>query len=223
MPARRPLGFIVHEALRGGTAGDLARLAEFRERLYFCFQPWGDALFELVDALAGASRPVRSVAELMFEPASRRGWGSLYQALEQGGIDVESARELLVGQVRPVAADRPLMFAIDASKYPRPDSRYVADVGMQYAAERERYGGAPAVPGSAMQWVTQVDLSTARSTSPSSYRWVHRSWSGSGATGCSSPHRRPDDQTPWAAHPNTDPDSRWTSPPPGDRLMPNTR
>ena len=32
--------------------------------------------FELVDALAGTATPIRSVAELMFAPVARRGWGS---------------------------------------------------------------------------------------------------------------------------------------------------
>jgi len=55
-----------------------------------------------------------------------------------------------------VRRDGPLMFAIDGSKYPRPDTRYVDDVGLQYAAERDHGGGAPAVPGWMMQWVAQV-------------------------------------------------------------------
>jgi DDE superfamily endonuclease len=161
------LEFIVHEALRGDTAGDVARLVEFRDGLSFCLRPREDALFELVDALAGASQRIRSIGELMFEPASRRGWGSLYQALHHGRIDMVAARALLAGQARPVVAGRPLMFAIDVSKYPRPDTRRVADVGMQYAAGRERFGGAPVVPGWAMQWVAQVGLSpvTTRTTS----------------------------------------------------------
>jgi DDE superfamily endonuclease len=137
---------------------DLARLAAFRRELHGCFGRWADTLFELVDALAGATRPIRSVAELMFEPVLRRGWGSLYQALEHGTVDLYAARDLLARQVQDPQAGLPLMFAIDVSKYPRPDTRVVADVGMQYAAERDRRGGVPAVPGWAMQWVAQVGL-----------------------------------------------------------------
>ncbi|MCW6011233.1 transposase [Micromonospora sp. CPCC 205371] len=133
----------------------LAGLVGFRAGLYGCFGRRADVLFELVDALAGASRPIRSVAELMFEPVSRRGWGSLYQALQHGQIDVAAARDLLACSVRlPVVG--PLMFAVDTSKLPRPDTRVVPDVGMQYAAERDRAGGVPAVPGWAMQKVVQV-------------------------------------------------------------------
>jgi DDE superfamily endonuclease/Transposase DDE domain len=151
------LGFIVHETA-GGAATDLTRLAVFRQRLYACFASRADALFELTDALAGADRPVRSVAELMYEPVSRRGWGSLYQALEHGRVDLGAARDLLARQVQQPRAGGPVMFAVDVSKYPRPDTRYTADVGMQYAAERDRHGGSPAVPGWAMQWVAQVGV-----------------------------------------------------------------
>lgn len=147
-------GFIVPE-VAGCDDSDLVRLAAFRRELYGCFGRWADTLFELVDALAGASRPIRSVAELMFEPVLRRGWGSLYQALEHGEIDVAAARDLLARYVR-VPADAPMMFAVDVSKIPRPQTRYVPDVGMQYAAERDRHGGVPAVPGWAMQTVAQV-------------------------------------------------------------------
>jgi hypothetical protein len=144
----------VHDAA-GGVGGDLGRLARFRAELYGCFGRWSDTLFELTDALAGASRPVRSVAELMFEPVLRRGWGSLYQALEHGQMDVAAARDLLARYVQVPSAG-PVMFAVDVSKLPRPDTRFVPDVGMQYAAERDGHGGTPAVPGWAMQWVAQV-------------------------------------------------------------------
>ena len=134
---------------------DLRMLAAFRDQLYRCFGRWADTLFELVDALAGTTRPIRSVAELMFEPVLRRGWGSLYQALQRGVVDMAAARRLLARHMRPAAQ---LMFAVDVSKFPRPDTRYVPDVGMQYAAERDRHGGTPAVPGWAMQWLCQVGL-----------------------------------------------------------------
>jgi hypothetical protein len=150
-------GVIVPDVV-DGVGGDLAGLAAFRAELYGCFGRWADTLFELADALAGASRPIRSVAELMFEPVLRRGWGSLYQALEHGRVDVAAARDLLARYVQVPAAG-PVMFAVDVSKLPRPDTRVVADVGMQYAAERDGHGGTPAVPGWAMQQVAQVAVS----------------------------------------------------------------
>jgi hypothetical protein len=145
----------VHYQSSGVEAAGLDELGRFRTELYSVFGYWADALFELVDALAGAARPIRSVAELMFEPAARRGWGSLYQALEHGEVLVEQARDVLARYVRPCSG--PLMFAIDGSKYPRPDTRHVPDVGWQYDAELDRPGvGAPARPGWMFQWLSQV-------------------------------------------------------------------
>lgn len=134
----------------------LDRLGEFRRGVYGCFGRWADALFELADALAGAGRPVGSIAELMFEPVCRRGWGSLYQALEHGVVDEVAARRLLVAQIEAPRAGRVPLFAVDSSKYPRPYTRHVPDVGLQYAAEQDGYGGAPVVPGWSMQKVAYV-------------------------------------------------------------------
>lgn len=142
----------MHDVADAGVAGvvgtGLVGLAEFRRRLYGCFGLWSDALFELTDALAGAAGPIRSVAELMFEPPARRGWGSLYQALEHGTLDLDAARDLLAAQL---PRNGPLLFAIDASKFARPDTRVVPDVGMQWCAGRRM-----AVPGWSMQWLVRV-------------------------------------------------------------------
>jgi len=155
------VGFIVHREPARREAADLAALAAFRAELYSVFGNWADALFETVDALAGTARPVRSVAELMFDSACRRGWGSLYQALEDGEVVVEQARDVLARWVRPAGSGDggTLMFAVDASTFPRPGTRHVPDVGMQYDAKLDRPGaGSPAVPGWSFQWVAQVGL-----------------------------------------------------------------
>jgi len=157
------VGLIAHDQR---AVDELGCLASFGTGLYGCFGAWADTLFELVDALAGSAGRIRSVAELMFAPVARRGWGSLYQALEHGEIDVDRARDLMVSYVR---RDWPLMFAIDGSKYPRRDTRYVDDVGLQYAAEHDRAGGAPVVPGWMMQWVAQVGGASPSAGSTSSW------------------------------------------------------
>jgi DDE superfamily endonuclease len=131
------------------------RLTAFRFGLYECFDAWPDTLFELVDALTGAARPVRSLAELMFEPRLRRGWGSVYQAMQHGRIDVDLFRRLLVGQTCADAGAGPLVFAMDTTCYPRPDTRLVDDVGMQYTPGRT-VNGSPAVPGWSMQLLVRV-------------------------------------------------------------------
>jgi hypothetical protein len=130
-------------------------LRTFREQVFDCFGRRADALFEVVDALAGADRPLRSVAELMWEPAVRRGWGSLYQALNHGTIDTAMLRDVLAGLVGCGRAGWPLLLAVDATIYPRPDTRVVADVGMQYA-ERGPDSTGRARPGWSLQWMCRV-------------------------------------------------------------------
>ena len=58
-------------------------LRTFRESLYRCFGRRADALFELTDAILTAG-VVPSPVHLSLETVHRRGWGSLYAALNRG-------------------------------------------------------------------------------------------------------------------------------------------
>jgi hypothetical protein len=58
-----------------------AQLAGFRRSFHECLSPWGDALFELCDAVLCSPAPVGSVPSLSLEPVFRRSHGSLYKAL----------------------------------------------------------------------------------------------------------------------------------------------
>jgi DDE superfamily endonuclease len=73
-----------------------------------------DALIELADALLCAPT-IPSLAHLSLEPAHRRGWGSVYDALASGGIDTERLRDLLAS-VLP--STDPLVFAVDVTTWP---------------------------------------------------------------------------------------------------------
>jgi DDE superfamily endonuclease len=115
------------------------------------FGAWPDTLFELCDALTAAARPIRSLAELMFEPPLRRGWGSVYQAVERGRIDEDQLRRSLVDQVCTEAAG----VGVDTTRYPRPDTRLVDDVVMHYTPGLA-VNGSPAVPGWSMQFLVRV-------------------------------------------------------------------
>jgi hypothetical protein len=70
-------------------------LRAFRRSLYECLHRWGDALFELTDAILTADSAVPSPAHLSLQVPHRRGWGSLYAALNRGAIDAESLGTLL--------------------------------------------------------------------------------------------------------------------------------
>lgn len=107
------------QACQEGLAGPgeaLAGLARFRREFYRCLWRRGDALCELADAALTAPA-AGTLPYLSLEPGFRRGHGMLYQALDKGRIDEEALRDLLV-RWRP--RGWPLVFAVDASTYPRP-------------------------------------------------------------------------------------------------------
>jgi len=87
-------------------------LQAFRYSLYECLYRRGDALFEIIDALLTADA-FSSPAHLSLEASHRRGWGSLYAALDRGRIDAEALRRLLARHppaIRsPPEAKRPSM------------------------------------------------------------------------------------------------------------------
>src|SRR5829696_1458898 len=70
-------------------------LRAFRRSLYECFHRRKDALFELLDAILSADGTAPSPAHLSLQTSHRRGWGSLYAALDRGRIDEEALRKLL--------------------------------------------------------------------------------------------------------------------------------
>jgi hypothetical protein len=75
-------------------------LHAFRCLLYQCLHRRGDALFELTDSLLTAES-VPSPVHLSLQPSHRRGWGSLYAALDRGRIDAEALRGLLAHHLFP--------------------------------------------------------------------------------------------------------------------------
>ena len=140
------------------------RLARFRRELYWCLWRCPDALFELADAVLTAPGPVASLPYLSLEPAFRRGHGMLYQALGGGGIDEEALRDLLVAARE---RDWPLVFAIDASTYPRPEAECSPDREFHHHSCAGSHGGdGAAVAGWAFQWLAQVSFAHDSWTAP---------------------------------------------------------
>ena len=77
--------------LRAMESSALDTFRAFRNSLYNCLHRRADALFELTDALLTAES-VPSPVHLSLQPSHRRGWGSLYNALSRGPIDVQALR-----------------------------------------------------------------------------------------------------------------------------------
>jgi hypothetical protein len=84
----------------------MARLRDFRSRLYECLDARADALFELADAVLCADHAVASLVRLCLEPEFTRGHGALYDALSAGRIDDERLFSLLASEL-PQAVDGP--------------------------------------------------------------------------------------------------------------------
>ncbi len=86
-------------------------LQVFRDAFYRCLDRRADGLFDLTDAaLAAGLRP--SLAHRSLAIPHRRGWGSLYAALQDGRMDLDALRALLAASA-PTA--EPPVYAVDVS------------------------------------------------------------------------------------------------------------
>ena len=129
---------------------------------------WPDAAFELTDTVLCMPSPVASVPALSLEPAFRGSHGSLYKALARGEVDDEAMRELLV-EHRP--SGWPLVFAVDASTWPRCDAETSPQRGFYYSASKHS-AGQPIVAGWSYQWIAQLDLAADSWTAPMDARRI---------------------------------------------------
>jgi hypothetical protein len=109
----------VHDGCPVDAAGELAGL---RRELHRCLTFRADALFELTDALLCTDGPVKSLVGLTLAPEHRRGHGAMYDALNQGRIDVQRLRTALSGLSLARSGDGRLMLAVDVSAWLRPDA-----------------------------------------------------------------------------------------------------
>jgi hypothetical protein len=147
---------------------DLASLHTFRADLYGCFSRRADALFELVDALL-AAESVTSLAHLSFQAPHRRGWGSIYDALAEGRLDVDALRATLA---QATATSSEPVYAVDLSVWPRCDAEASPERGFYYHPSRHS-AGQPIVAGWSYQWLTQLSFDRDSWTVPLDVRRVH--------------------------------------------------
>lgn len=137
-----------------GDAASRGKLAEFRSVWYRCLGGWRDAVFGLGDALLCADGPVTSFPRLSLVPAFGRGHGSAYAALAEGDIDAEGLAGLLAAY-RP--AGWPLIFAVDATSWPRCDAETSPARGFYYHPSRHS-AGKPIVAGWCYQKISQLNF-----------------------------------------------------------------
>jgi len=103
------------------------KLKDIRQQLYASFERGADALFNLSDALLSESQ-AQSLPELSLSPFFERQWPSVYEALEDGRINVEQVRALWVKVLLAERAEtEPIWIAVDGSNLTRLDAATSAD------------------------------------------------------------------------------------------------
>lgn len=95
------------------------KLQQIRQQMYDCFERGADALFNLADALLSESQ-AQSLPELSVSPFFERKWPSVYEALEDGRINVEQLRALFVTVLLSERAEtEPIWIGVDTSNLTR--------------------------------------------------------------------------------------------------------
>src|SRR5215216_2576789 len=84
---------------------------------------------------------VPSLVHLSLQPAHRRGWGSLYAALQWGRVEAEALRALLGGY--PLASEGPPVHAVDVSVWSRCDAESSPERGYYYHPSRHSRQDSP--------------------------------------------------------------------------------
>jgi DDE family transposase len=106
---------------------NFTRLKHIRQQVYASFERGADALFNLADALLCESQ-AQSLPELSLSPYFERQWPSVYEALEDGRINVEQIRAIWVSVLLAERAEHdPIWIAVDGSNRARPSARTSAD------------------------------------------------------------------------------------------------
>ena len=103
---------------------------QVRQQMYGCFERSADALFNLSDALLSEPQ-ARSLPELSLSVFFQRRWPSVYEALQDGRINVERLRELFVQALlenRPT--DELIWLGLDRSSMQRLEAASSRDRGM---------------------------------------------------------------------------------------------
>src|SRR5438876_8512053 len=94
-------------------------LEQLRHEIYDCFEQGADALFNLADALLCESQ-AQSLPELSLSPFFERQWPSVYEALEDGRINVEQVRALWVKVLLAEEPEaEPIWIGVDSSNLTR--------------------------------------------------------------------------------------------------------
>jgi hypothetical protein len=127
-------------------------LRAFRHQVYnTAFGCRRDALFEALDAVLTAPS-LETPAHLSLAPNCHRGWGSLYDALNAGTMDLARLERLAASyHLEPQTP----WFALDARVWPRCDAETSPERGYYHHPCRHSHGQ-PIVAGWNYSWLAQV-------------------------------------------------------------------
>jgi hypothetical protein len=140
---------------------EMEALRAFRYQVYTLFGCRRDALFETLDAVLSA--PIlETPAHLSLAPNCQRGWGSLYDALNAGTMDLTRLERLVASH--PLEAQT-TWFAVDASVWPRCDAETSPQRGFYHHPYRQSHGQ-PIVAGWNYSWLAQVPRRCSSWTAP---------------------------------------------------------
>ena len=104
----------------------LIQLQQFRAALYHTFMHRADAVFELIDALAGDSQ-ARTPVELSLSPLFQRQYPSIYDGLDGWRYDEPAVKAWLLQVASTLACEDFRLIGVDHTPKPRPYARKVAD------------------------------------------------------------------------------------------------
>jgi hypothetical protein len=110
---------------------DITTVRQFRHDIYNSFVRGKDSLFQSMDALMTETQ-AKSFPELSQSVHFERKWPSLYEAFEDGRIDLGRLRELFVSYLPKPDAEQRLWIGIDTSSIARPDAVTSPDRTAQY-------------------------------------------------------------------------------------------
>lgn len=122
----------------------------------------GDTLFELCDAMLCEDGPVTSPVDLTLLAEHRRGHGALYDALNQGRIDVGRMRKALAVLPQPKAADGRLVLAVDVSPWLRPNAPTSPDRLFCHVYGRSGRSSGQFIPGWPYSFVAALESAALR-------------------------------------------------------------
>jgi hypothetical protein len=151
----------VNSVRDAGRVAALGELSEFRQEFYQCLSRRADACFELADALLCTDGRVDRLVGLSLAAEHRRGHGALYDAVNQGVVEIGRLRRALAGLPLPRDRAGRIVLAVDVSAWLRPDAATSPDRAFCHVHGRGK-SAAQMIPGWPYSFV--ATLETGRSS-----------------------------------------------------------